>query len=454
MLSGKNTGWSLAIIAVNRFGYGAIANDLQHATLDPVIWVKQQLQPVTFDDGLPHSSFMIAEHERYREYRKLLQEDSTNASSKAMFNKEQARKTVRQLSLASLKQAIKSPHSVSWRLLDFFSNHFSVSATGRLMTGLAPTLEREAIASNLLGTFEDMLLAVEQHPAMIIYLNNEQSVGPNSKISKKRQSKGLNENLAREILELHTLGVNGGYQQTDVIELAKGVSGWSIDKSTNDDSAGFRFRKNAHEPGTRTLLGKRYSQTGITQGQMMLSALANHPQTIAHICRKIACHFVSETPDDKLLVSMHNAWKATNGSIKAIMHTMFESEYAWLTSPQKFKTPREFIISTYRSLGTELVKDNILLSGIRMLGQQPFKAGTPAGYSDKIDDWLGANALVSRIDWIYRLTGTLKHVNAENLMNNTLGLIPNHPTYLSVIRAESRHQALALLFLSPEFLRR
>ena len=180
-----------------------------------------------------------------------------------------------------------------------------MTANGRLMAGLSATLEREAIAPNLFGNFESMLLAVEQHPAMLIYLNNEKSFGPNSRIS-KRHKKGLNENLAREILELHTLGVNGGYLQEDVIELAKAITGWSVFNPQKERNTGFTFRKNGHEPGTRILLGKRYPNEGIEQGENMLRDLAMNPATVKYICYKLAHHFVGEAPLQSLLNNMEN----------------------------------------------------------------------------------------------------------------------------------------------------
>ncbi len=218
----KNSMSSLLItpegIAVNRFGYGAKADEIVQAKLAPKAWIKSQLLPITFSTSLAHSNDILIEHAKYRKQKKHLKnkrkvnKDKKKTPDQSVNNmaKNYARKALQDMSIDSLTRSITSSHSVSWRLFDFFSNHFSVSANGRLMVGLSATLEREAIGPNLLGNFEDMLLAVEQHPAMLIYLNNERSFGPNSIMAKKR-AKGLNENLAREIMELHTLGVDGGY---------------------------------------------------------------------------------------------------------------------------------------------------------------------------------------------------------------------------------------------------
>jgi len=202
------------------------------------------------------------------------------------------------------------------------------------------------------------------------------------------------------------------------------------------------------------LLGKNYPEGGIAQGEQMLRDLAVNPVTAKYLCYKLAHHFVSETPSKSLLTTMENTWLKTRGNIRAVMLSLFESEEAWLESPQKFKTPREFVISTLRALGSSKINDKALFSSVMMLGQQPFNAGSPAGYSDSQKDWLGASALMARIDWSVKASSYRKKVNAEKIMNASLGLKVNDHTYQSVMRAESRQQALTLLLMSPEFQRR
>lgn len=448
-----------ANIAVNRFGYGARDDELAQAAIDPKTWLKAKLLPITFTDNFPHSNDILIEHAKYQTEKKLqkTQQNKNGQSENMQPNKKMTvnfyRLALRNMSADTLKQAIASSNSVSWRLLDFFSNHFSVSANGRLMAGLSATLEREAIAPNLLGNFEDMLLAVVQHPAMLIYLNNERSFGANSKMAKKR-TLGLNENLAREILELHTLGVDGGYSQEDIIELAKGITGWSVKNPRRKSGVGFVFRSLGHEPGFRTLLGKKYLPEGIEQGREMLRDLAMHPATAKYVCYKLAHHFVSENPPTSLLEKMEATWLKTCGNIKEIMHSVFNADEAWINTAQKFKTPREFVISTARALAPTKPKDKILLSALSNLGQEPFKAGTPAGYSDNLNDWLGANALMARIDWATIVGGYGKRINSEEMMHLALGKSVSELTYHSVLRAESRQQSITLLLMSPEFQRR
>jgi len=449
---------SLENIAVNRFGYGARGDELAHAKAAPKKWLSAQLQVINFTDEQPTSADVFVAHAKFQKQKKLMKQQkkqtlSSQDKEKSKMMKGAARKTYIKMSAASLKQAITSEHSVSWRLLDFFSNHFSVSTVGRLMVGLSPTLEREAIAPNLLGNFADMLLAVEQHPAMLIYLNNEKSFGPNSRMAKKRKV-GLNENLAREIMELHTLGVDGGYSQSDVIELAKGITGWSVKRPKKEHGSGFVFRAYAHEPGSRELLGKKYAQHGIKQGQQMLRDLAMHPNTATYICNKIAHHFVSENPPQSLITKMQNTWLNNQGNLKKVMLTLFDAEESWIAQPQKFKTPREFVISTYRAIAPKNINSRALFNSLNNLGQMPFNAGSPAGFSDDESDWLGASALMARVEWSSLVSGQKKSINAKRIMATALGNSISQNTYQMVMRAESRQQASTLLLMSPEFQRR
>lgn len=444
---------SYASIAANRFGYGARGDELIEAQKDPKKWIIEQLQPIQFSQPYPSSADVFKQHVKYVNARNKRKMSMAGENQPTENMKSMGRKYLRSMSVSSVTEAVSSPHSVSWRLLDFFSNHFSVTSNGQLLTGLSATLEREAIAPNLLGHFSDLLLASVQHPAMIIYLNNEKSIGPNSKQSKKN-NKGLNENLAREILELHTLGVDGPYTQEDVLALAKGITGWSISNLRKAKQLGFTFRANTHEPGHRVFMGKRYPQSGIAQGETMLQDLAAHPATARHVCYKLACHFVNETPPSSLVDSMIATWHKTQGNIKAVMTTMLQADEAWLSTPQKFKSPRELVISTLRALGTMKIRDNVIFNSLTALGQEPFNAGSPAGYGDTQQDWLGANALMARIDWATKLASIRSDANAEKIMHAALNLAQTSHTYLSVVRAESRQHALALLLLSPEFQRR
>lgn len=447
-----------AVIATNRFGLGAKPNEILSAQKSPKNWLLEQLNndpSLPFDKNLPTSNEIMA---AIAQYRKLKQRQKKNIDELSEQDNEQLaklqkypRQAHQKLSIDTLMQAITSSNSLNWRLLDFFSNHFSVSAQGQLMTALAPTLEREAIAPNILGNFEDMLLAVVKHPAMLVYLNNERSFGPQSKLGKR--GKGLNENLAREILELHTLGVNGGYSQSDVTELAKGITGWGIPNPLKEKFEGFKYRDTGHEPNTRKLLGQSFKDEGVKQGEKMLQYIAQHPSTASYVCLKLARHFISDNPPESLVKKMVKRWNSTNGKIKDVIIEMINAEESWSEASLKFKTPREFIISTYRGLGQKKIKGKQLLYALNVLGQQPFSAGSPAGYSDYQQDWNGASAIMARIELAAQFASRRKP-NAEKVMKNTLYESVSELTYKTVLRAESRQQAFTLLLMSPEFQRR
>lgn len=449
-----------ATIAINRFGLGAKPSEFIAAHKDPKQWLISQLQlkpAIHFNSDVAHSNEIM---QTLAELRKQKKSDQNNLKSDKSSEAPQTktpkvsyhRQTYLQLSIDTLKHAINSENSLNWRLLDFFSNHFSVSSASTVMTALAPTLEREAIAPCLLGRFDDLLISVIQHPAMLIYLNNEKSFGPNSKIAKKN-GRGLNENLAREILELHTLGVDSGYDQKDVIELAKGITGWSVANPLKDKEQGFKYRRSGHEPGVRTLLNKTYSQKESEQGKSMLRDLAVHPATAKHISYKLAHHFISDNPPASLVNKMTDRWLATNGDIKEVMTTMINADEAWHVEKLKFKTPREFLISSLRALDLE-TNNRQLYSSLVTLGQQPFKAGSPAGYSDREEDWNGANALMSRVNWASTIAARTKKIQIEDIIKNSFSEYISQLSYQTISRAESRKQALTLFLMSPEFLRR
>jgi uncharacterized protein (DUF1800 family) len=499
-----------AEIAANRFGMGARAGELQAAQEDPVNWLLKQIKPIAFDSAvgnLAKVSEMLKDYNQVRKNEKLGAQNNqgkvdrnrknnndnrmlTNetisvadaaaiakpilpanqmandnqgdekASPELKAYRKKSGDMIMAMQMEVLRNAITTPDSLSARLLDFFSNHFSVSGQGVAMRLYAPLLEREAIAPHLSGQFVDMLLAVEQHPAMLTYLNNEKSIGPDSPQGKKAK-KGLNENLGREILELHTLGVNTGYTQTDVRELAMAITGWSLidpKKVTGpkDDGFGFMFRERTHQPGTRKVLNKKYSQAGVAQGEAILKDLAIHPATAQHISFKLARHFVADKPSETLVAAMKKTWLATQGDISAVMKTMIEHSDAWVPAQQKYKTPREFVVSVFRVLdGVEPVtREKLkLVQGLRALGQEPFNAGSPAGYGDTASNWDGAEALMARIEWANQLAAHIKTPPVD-LITAALGKQLSENSLKLIKRAESRQQGLVLALMSPEFQRR
>lgn len=455
--SDQTTHLQRAVIACQRFGLGPLPGEIAAIQTDPQHWLLAQISQrpaVEFDPLLPDSAAVLRAHWHYQQNKKQFKQQPADMQSAMKVPKSPGRNFYKQFNADALQRESQARNSFSWRCLDFFANHFSVSAQGSLMTGLAATLAREAIAPNLFAHFEDLLIAVCQHPAMLIYLNNENSIGPDSRAAKK--NRGLNENLAREIMELHTLGVDGGYQQQDVRELAMAITGWTVVKSDKVARAGFTYRASAHQPGTRTLMHKHYPQTGRTQGEQMLKDLANHPNTARFICAKIVRHFISDHPPHALVDHLQQQWLASQGDLSRVFSALVTHPLSWQVSAQKYKTAHEFVLSTQRALGGNALSAVQLQRALVQLGQAPYKAGSPAGFSDLAEDWDGASALLARINWITQLTANKRvaKVDLASLINNTFGDSLSTHSHESIIRAESRQQALTLLLLSPEFLRR
>ena len=279
-------------IAFNRFGYGATPALASMNIEDPQQWLLDQLRDYSIQSPKWTSEQALKQIFAYRRDRKTVQQSAENNEA-IMSLKDKRRAMIissKKLSKQIVQQAIQTKQPLQARLQDFFANHFSLSNTNANMRIIAPTLESEAIAPHLNGYFADMLVSVTQHPAMLYYLSNESSIGPNSALGLKRQKRGLNENLGREILELHTLGVNGGYAQSDVQALSKGLTGWSIGGRKKREALGFVFKANAHEPGEKTLLGERYAaatRNSEQQAVNMLNSLATHEQTALHLSYKI-----------------------------------------------------------------------------------------------------------------------------------------------------------------------
>jgi len=307
-----------AVIAANRFGLGARPGELGRIAGDPEAWLVNQIQGPSRTPSaireLPRSHKVLVEVQNVRrERREMRKADDPDADIVKAYGKLVRRHYINQTS-ARYRAAAVSETPFHERLVHFWSNHFAVSAEKQPMPAIAGLFENEAIRPNVNRSFADLLLAAEQHPAMILYLDNQRSVGPNSKLGKRanrrqrKQEIGLNENLAREILELHTLGVDGGYTQDDVVSFAKVITGWSIgganDKGrfSDGDPGRFEFREAIHEPGHHTVLGRTYRSSGLEQGEGVLRDLAVHPSTARFVATKLARHFVADQPPAALVL--------------------------------------------------------------------------------------------------------------------------------------------------------
>jgi uncharacterized protein (DUF1800 family) len=338
------------------------------------------------------------------------------------------------------------------RLVWFWSNHFCISADKiRSMSG---AYEREAIRPYVLGRFADMLLAVEGHPAMLFYLDNTISMGANS-IAGINRSRGLNENLAREILELHTLGVRTGYTQDDVISFANVLTGWSLlPPADNPDHGGeFSFNPRLHEPGAQKVLGKTYEQDGVEQGLAMLRDLATHPATAAHLASKLARHFIADTPPPALVERMTKVFTETGGDLKEVAKTMITSPESWAEPPTKLKRPSEWVISMLRSCGIAQVDAARFTAGQALLGEPLWRPSSPKGHSDDEASWI--DGIGRRLDVANNVAERAAgKVDPQYVIDSVLGSCVSREVTDAVGHAESRQQALALLFMSADFQRR
>ncbi len=461
-----------AAIAANRFGLGARPGDLAEIAADPRHWLDAQLAgapPRIEDASLRSSADILAESLEIQRERR-----TSAAAARAGTQDTQVGAVLKLAQLyrplyvaeatARLRASVASDRPFLERLTEFWTNHFAVSIDKFKVLGLAGSFEREAIRPHVLGSFSELTLAVEKHPAMLLYLDNETSIGPNSpialRVARRRPDArlGINENLAREIMELHTLGVNGGYTQADVTTFAKVLSGWSIGGGAGRLASGepgrFTFRPELHEPGPQVILGTHYEQEGIEQGEAVLRALSLHPATAHHIATKLARHFVSDDPPSAVVDRVAQAFLASGGDLPAVYRALVRAPESWAEPLAKYKTPSDYVISTFRGLQLP-VEGRGALQGFELLGQRTYSPGSPAGWPDRSSDWDGASALLKRLEWADVLGQRLAaRLDARALAPELLGATLGASTRAAIARAASAAQALTLLLASPEFLRR
>ena len=461
-------------IAANRYGLGARPGDLAVIEADPREWLLAQLAggPPRLDTpGLRSSTDILADALAIRRERRDLKRAA--ATSDAAAAQLAAVKKVAQLyrpiyvteATARLRAAVETDRPFVERLVHFWTNHFAVSIDKLAVLGLAGAFEREAIRPYVLGTFTELTLAVEQHPAMLVYLDNQTSAGPGSPIARRAERRGasarpgINENLAREIMELHTLGVDGGYTQADVTTFAKVITGWSIGGAPGhlfDGPAGrFKFRPALHEPGPQVILGRRYDQQGLEQGVAVLTDLARNPATARHIAEKLVRHFVADDPPSAAVERVARAFLASGGDLRAVYRSLVDSPEAWAQPLVKFKVPSDYVISTYRGLALPVVERQGALGSFEARGQRTYSPGSPAGWPDRASDWDGASAVLQRVEWSDALGERLgSRYDARTLAPRLLGATLSARTRSAIEHAASASQALTLLIASPEFVRR
>ncbi len=398
-------------------------------------------------------------------------EQSDPAAQARRFARRQARGYYMGAVAARAEIALTSPAPFAERLVHFWSNHFAVSIDKLTIIGLAGQLEFDAIRPHLTGRFSDMLQAVERHPAMLLYLDQASSIGPNSigaRMAARRQRRrnaGLNENLAREILELHTLGVRTGYGQGDVTEFARALTGWTVAglgrgagarfAGVDGEPGRFVFAERLHEPGTRTLLGRSFTQAGENQASAVLDFLATHPSTARHIATKLARHFAGDEPPAPLVAQLEASFLKTGGDLPSLYRVLVEAPECWTPQPVKFKTPWEWSIGAMRALGTRELQPQVATGLLTQLGQPVWRPGSPAGWDDVAASWAGPDAIMRRVEAAERMAGRTNDMidaraRAAQLFPNAL----SEATAQAIARAESPSQGLALLLVAPESMRR
>ncbi len=423
--------------ALIRFGLGRRGDEKLPA--DPASWLRDQLrQPdPSRIDPRPSTATAVTAFLADRANRPKPEDSQV----RALFRAE---------AKAELDNALTSPAPFRERLVWFWTNHFTVSIRGGIAAAACAFVE-EAIRPHVTGHFEDMLVAVMRHPAMLRYLNNAGSVGPDSKAGKGGK-RGLNENLARECLELHTISPAAGYTQADVTSFAKILTGWSID--LRDASPGFRFRPAAHEPGAQIVMGQTFPE-GEEGGRAALHFLANHPATHRFLAAKLVRHFVADDPSPDAVRRIEGVLRDSNGNLGAAAAALTTLDAAWQPAA-KLRTPQDFVIATVRALDLpqEQRETLNLRSVLAGLGQPYQGAPQPNGWPDRAGDWAAPEAMMQRIDWAYGVSGRVGTRDVADLAELNLGPLLHDDTLQAVRRAGSRREAMTLLLTAPEFQRR
>ncbi|HEY1721427.1 MAG TPA: DUF1800 domain-containing protein [Magnetospirillaceae bacterium] len=444
-----------SFIALTRFGSGAAPGDWTQIEPDPHSWLLTQLrQPAPAPElSTLHSSAALFEQMRtVREARKAAKADGQP--------KPQMGTPLRDILLAEVgartRLAAGSATPLYERLVTFWSNHFTVSTMRGELVALAGAFEREAIRPHVFGKFRDLLLATATHPGMLLYLDNAKSIGPNS-IAGRRRDKGLNENYARELMELHTLGV-GNYTQADVTTCAKVFTGWTLEHGQGGPQGRFMFEPRFHEPGDKSLLNVTIREAGVSEGVALLDMLSRHSSTAHFIATKLVRHFIADDPPKPAVDAVAATFHATDGDLTATMRTLIQRPEAWQEPLAKVRTPNDLVVATLRALGNPPVEDKMIFRSLVLLGQAPFGAPSPAGWPDRADGWLGPEALMRRIEWAHQVGQRVPSADATKkaleLADATIGPVMSPATRQAISSAADAREATMLWIASREFERR
>ncbi|MBS0384232.1 MAG: DUF1800 domain-containing protein [Proteobacteria bacterium] len=485
-----------AALAAHRFGFGPRPGELRAIADDPRGWVKSQLAPT---QALPAAIAALppAEDDLLAFGRWLVQRRLNNGNAQQLEQRAARQGVSQQLQMltteqdfiqnfrqrvsnavgARLEAAMLTDAPVHERLVHFWSNHFTVSTVKPAAIALPPSFEKDAVRPHVGGRFADMLLASSKHPGMLIYLDNWLSIGPHSlaaryperarRLPGGQRPTGINENLGREIMELHTLGVHGGYTQADVQALAAILTGWTYQRANlrmllNQDVGArngeqlFEFDAAAHEPGAQTLLGRTYAQDGVDQGEAALRDLAARPACAHFIATKLCRHYIDDQPPPAAVERVARAFARSDGDLRVTMEAVVDSPEAWATPFAKFKQPEEYAITLLRAANVQTLPPNAGVGALMAMGQRPYAAPGPDGWADISDAWLTADLVWKRLEFAQRFAERLARADIDPISIGEASLGPrmSDETRTAVQRAESPAQGLAILFAAPEIQRR
>jgi uncharacterized protein (DUF1800 family) len=458
--------------ALNRFGLGARIDEARTIS-DPRGWLRSQL-----DGGPPRiPAATVASPDAIGDALRALRAPTPDPEMR-----QTARRRVQEIAAAESQTAfsfrVTSERPFVERLVAFWSNHLCVSAAAKIIVApLAGLYEREVIRAHVLGRFEDMVLASAQHPAMLVYLDNYQSIGPGSRGAQGNARRGLNENYARELLELHTLGVDGGYTQQDVQELARLLTGWTVAGlggggarqsmpmapararrlsragavRATDGAVTFAFQENLHEPGPKTVLGVRYG-AGLAQGERAIRALCQHPSTARFVATKLVTHFVADTPPASAVERIADVFRESRGDLRAVASALIDLPDAWNEEHRKFRTPQDWLTSVFRTVrGTDI--NDRAVPFLRQLRHPFWSPQAPKGFGDTTQEWADPDSLLNRAELSRTLARRFASQRIDpRLLLDAVDVAPEDPVTKLVSDASiGRDERIALALASPAF---
>ncbi|MBH8576204.1 DUF1800 domain-containing protein [Nostocaceae cyanobacterium CENA369] len=467
--------------AINRLSFGPRPGDLQRVeSMGVERYIQEQLSPNSIPESPSLSNqlsqlktLQLTPVELLNEYGKNLPPGQKPTPEQRQAAQKRARQVFDEAVQARLLQATTSPRQLQEVMVDFWYNHFNVYANKERDRLLVGAYEQQAIRPYALGRFRDLLGATARHPAMLLYLDNWQNTAPGSPGARGR-FQGLNENYARELMELHTLGVDGGYTQQDVIALARIFTGWGFSRpNQQNDSSGFFFDPKRHDFSDKVFLKQTIKGSGLAEGEQALDILARSPATARHISYKLAQYFVSDNPPSALVDYLTERFLSTNGDIRAVLNTLFYSKEFWDSKNfnAKFKTPYEYAISAVRATGSEVKNTKPIFNILQQLGMPLYGYQTPEGYKNTQQAWLNPEAMNRRISFAtaiasgsFRLSLIPMNQNKNDQIRprqfvdalqlaNTLGNSFSPQTQSAIASSPPQLQS-ALILGSPEFMRR